>query len=76
VFGVGIWEVLILLIIFGWGVLGSIFWLWMLVECATREAQQGNNKIVWVLIIALTHVIGALIYFVVRRPQRMAMLGR
>jgi hypothetical protein len=44
--------------------------------CATKEADTGNNKIVWALVIALTHFVGALIYLFVRRPQRMAEMGR
>ncbi len=57
------------------GVLGTIFWIWMLVDCATKEPSSGNDKIVWVVIIALTHVLGAAIYFFVRRPQRIAQTG-
>jgi heme/copper-type cytochrome/quinol oxidase subunit 2 len=49
---------------------GSIFWVWMLVDCATKESDQGNTKIIWLLIIIFTHLIGALIYFFVRRPER------
>jgi hypothetical protein len=73
---IGFWEVFFLLVFYGWGVLGTIFWIWMLAECATKEPSQGNEKIVWVLIIALTHVIGAVLYFVMRRPQRIAFAGR
>ena len=47
-----------------------IFWIWMLVDCATKEPSAGNDKIVWILVIVFTHWIGALIYFLVRRPQR------
>lgn len=57
-------------------VLGTIFWIWMLVDCATKEPDTGNNKIVWIVIIVLTHWIGAAIYFFVRRPQRRAETGR
>jgi len=49
---------------------GSIFWMWMLVDCATKESDLGNTKIVWLLIILFTHMIGALLYFFVRRPER------
>lgn len=52
-----------------------VFWVWMLVDCATKEPSQGNDKIVWILIIVFTHWIGALIYFLVRRPQRKRELG-
>lgn len=54
------------------GVLGTIFWIWMLIDCATNEPSTGNDKIVWTLIIVFTHVLGALIYYFVRRPQRRA----
>jgi hypothetical protein len=49
---------------------GFAFWLWMLVDCATNESDQGNTKIVWILIILFANIVGALAYFVVRRPQR------
>jgi hypothetical protein len=48
----------------------TVFWIWMIVDCATKEPSAGNEKIVWILVIIFTHWIGALIYFLVRRPQR------
>ena len=48
-----------------------IFWIWMLVDCATKEPSEGNDKIVWILIILLTNLLGAIIYFVARRPKRL-----
>lgn len=55
--------------------LGTAFWIWMLVDCATKVPSQGNEKLIWVLIIVLTHWIGAAIYYFVRRPSRMAETG-
>ena len=52
------------------GLLGTLFWIWMIIDCATRESSQGNDKIVWILVIILTNVIGALIYFFVRKLAR------
>jgi hypothetical protein len=54
---------------------GTVFWVIMIIECATKESSQGNTKVIWILIIVLTHWIGALIYYFVRRPQRIAELG-
>jgi hypothetical protein len=54
---------------------GTIFWVIMIIECATKESSQGNTKLIWILIIVFTHWIGALIYYFVRRPQRIAELG-
>jgi hypothetical protein len=52
------------------GLVALLFWSWMLVDCLMHETSEGNDKILWVLVIVLTNGIGALIYFFVRRPQR------
>ena len=52
------------------------FWIWMIVDCATKEPSEGNDKMVWILVIVLTNWIGALIYFFVRRPQRKRETGQ
>ena len=51
--------------------LGFLFWLWMLIDCATKEPDQGNTKIVWIIIIVFTNLVGALVYFFVQRPRRL-----
>jgi LPXTG-motif cell wall-anchored protein len=72
----GVFELLLVLAFFGLVVLGTVFWVWMLIDCATKEPNTGNDKIAWVVIIALTHLIGAALYFFVRRPTRIRQLGR
>ena len=64
-FGIGPWEVMMILVV----AIGGVFWLWMLVECAVKEPNN-VEKIVWVVIIAVTSWLGAAIYFLVRRPKR------
>jgi hypothetical protein len=64
---------LLFMVIFGIG--GTIFWVVMIIECATKEPNLGNDKLIWILIIIFTHWIGALIYYFVRRPQRIQELG-
>ena len=54
------------------GLLGTAFWLWMLVDCAINEPTAGNDKLIWVLIVLLAQVLGAALYLLVRRPQRLA----
>ncbi|MCX6694762.1 MAG: PLD nuclease N-terminal domain-containing protein [Candidatus Altiarchaeota archaeon] len=40
----------------------------MLIDCVKREFKDQNEKIVWILILALTNWIGAVIYyFLVKR---------
>jgi TRAP-type C4-dicarboxylate transport system permease large subunit len=53
----------------------SIFWIWMLADCLINESSQGNAKIIWTLVILLTYFLGALLYLVIRRPQRKRELG-
>ena len=71
-FSLGIAELLILLV-FG---LGTVFWIWMVIEAATREADGSQDRLIWVIIVVFTHLLGAAIYFFVRRPVRRATLGR
>jgi hypothetical protein len=47
-----------------------VFWIWMVIDCATQESDVGNTKLVWIIVIVFMQIIGALIYFFVRRPQR------
>ena len=56
--------------------LGSALWVWMLIDCAMQESGDGNTKIVWTLIMIFTAWLGALAYFLLRRPQRQQELGR
>ena len=53
-----------------------IFWIWLLIDCATKEPSDGNEKIVWIIIIALFPVLGALLYLFIRRPIRKQQFGR
>jgi hypothetical protein len=48
----------------------------MLVDCLTKEPSEGNEKIIWVLVIVLLHVIGAAVYYFVRRPERIRQTGQ
>jgi len=53
----------------------TVFWIWMLVDCATKEPSAGNDKVIWILVILFTHWIGALIYYLMRRPERKKLFG-
>jgi len=49
------------------------FWIWMIVDCARREFDDGNTKLVWMLVIILTWfimpLVGTIIYYFAGRPQ-------
>jgi len=67
---------LFLYMIFLFGATAAAFWVWMIIDCATREPVEGNERLIWILIIVLAHWIGALIYYFVRRPKRIDLYGR
>ena len=49
----------------GLELIGILFWIWMIYECATRE-RNSTEKILWLLLVVLAPVLGSLIYFLVR----------
>lgn len=49
-----------------WNIIGILliaFWLWMLIDCIRNEP----NKVTWLLILILLNILGAIIYWVVRK---------
>ncbi|HEY8965066.1 MAG TPA: PLD nuclease N-terminal domain-containing protein [Candidatus Methylacidiphilales bacterium] len=56
-------------------VLGSIFWIWALIDCLSKESHRGYAKIVWFLVIFFLHAVGAAVYVFLRRPERIAERG-
>jgi len=49
------------------GILVVAFWIWMIVDCATRKFRNDIEKIVWLLVIVFARWVGALVYFIVVR---------
>lgn len=47
-----------------------VFWIFMLGECAHLEEKNSLDKLTWVIVILFTNIIGAALYFFLRRPQR------
>lgn len=53
----------------------SLVWIGALVSCLKNESA-GSTKLVWALVIIFSHFVGALIYLLIRRPERIRELGR
>ena len=49
----------------GLEIVGFLFWIWIIYECATRE-RNSTEKILWLLLVIFAPVIGSLIYFFIR----------
>jgi len=54
----------------------TLFWVWMIVDCATNARIDPTEKIVWILVILFLHFLGALIYFFVKRGAAAKPLDR
>jgi hypothetical protein len=68
----GGWEIILILGMLIGIPLGAAlfaFWIWMLVHAAQNKGLAEGEKVAWVLIIALLHFLGALIYFFVGKPK-------
>jgi hypothetical protein len=46
----------------------TVFWLWALIHALTHE-RTTEEKLLWFLVIFFLHIVGAIIYFVVRRSK-------
>lgn len=55
----------------GLAVLATFFWIWVLVDCITKESSEGNDKVAWTILIIFVPVLGAALYYFVRRPERL-----
>lgn len=57
-------------------VLQLVMWVWMLVDCLKNESSEGNDKVIWILLMVFLGIIGSVLYYFIRRPQRIQQLGR
>jgi len=60
----------------GLAVLATIFWMWVLIDCITKEPSEGNDKVAWTIFIIFVPLFGALLYYFIRRPERIKAVGR
>jgi len=67
--GFGILGLFFGLAVFAISIFALVFWILMLVDCAKRKFKQESEQIVWILVIALTGIIGALIYYFVVKSK-------
>jgi hypothetical protein len=66
----GIELILILLFVLPLVLAAFAFWIWMLISAIQNKGLTESEKIAWVLVVALLHFLGALIYFFVGHPKR------
>ncbi len=47
----------------------GIFWVWMIVDATKKKFKKKRNKVIWLLVIILTGIVGAFIYYVTEKKD-------
>ncbi|MDD2439862.1 MAG: PLD nuclease N-terminal domain-containing protein [Methanosarcinaceae archaeon] len=66
----------ILLILGGLYLVSFLLWAWTLSDCLRKETDKKNTRLIWVLLIVFTYILGAFFYYLLRRPKRLKELGK
>jgi hypothetical protein len=68
---IGLFAILFLATI---GLLGFVFWIWMLIDTIQNKGLTDGEKVGWVLAVVFLHFLGALLYFFIGHSKRNAPL--
>ncbi|MGV3541417.1 MAG: PLDc N-terminal domain-containing protein [Rufibacter sp.] len=64
---IGMFELFILLFILGAPV---ILWVWAVVDLLSSRFPSRTDKLIWVIVIAFLPVLGAVLYLIIGRKQK------
>lgn len=70
IFLLGGLEILFLLFFIPLGLALTAFWIWMLIDAAQNRGLDQNERVVWIIVVALLHWLGALLYLIFARSKR------
>jgi hypothetical protein len=52
------------------------FWIWMIIDCLSKEPKDDPDRTMWMLITILLGAVGGAIYYFGRRPKRIQKYGK
>ena len=58
------------------GIIAVVVWIWALIDAIRNPGLEDTMRIVWVLVIVFTGILGAIIYLIVGRSTQAGMHGR
>lgn len=67
--GFGILGILFGLIFAAISIWAFVFWILMILDCVKRKFKEDVEKIVWILVLIFTGIIGALIYYFIVKSK-------
>ena len=50
--------------------LATAFWIWMIISAVQNKGLTDSERIAWVLVVTLLHLLGAIIYFFAGHSKR------
>jgi len=65
-------DVMVVMFALVFGLGGTVLWVWALIDCGQQsgdEVGHQHRQLAWLVLIALTHVLGAVLYLVFGRPS-------
>ncbi|MBW7468842.1 hypothetical protein ABID22_003532 [Pontibacter aydingkolensis] len=65
--GIGVSEIFLLLFFLG---IPAILWLWALIDLLRSDFKNSINKLIWVILIVFLPVLGAILYLLIGRGQK------
>jgi hypothetical protein len=68
--GFGILGLFFGLAVFAVSIFALVFWILMLVDCVKRKFKEESEKIIWILVLVFTGIIGALIYYFIVKNKK------
>lgn len=57
------------LLMIGFAVLATVFWIVELVDVSRREFPDPNTKVIWIVVLIFSHGVGAIVYYFAGRQQ-------
>lgn len=65
--GIGGFELLLILVFF---LIPAVLWIIALIDVLKSDFKDSINKLIWVLVIILFPIVGAIIYFMIGKKQK------
>jgi hypothetical protein len=60
-----------LLLIFLFLALPGILWLWAIIDVLKSDFKDSINKLIWIIVIAFIPFLGAILYLLIGRSQKL-----
>ena len=50
-------------------ILPTICWIWLLIDCIKRDKFRYGNKVMWIILLLFTNMLGMVVYYVLEKKS-------